>query len=73
MNTGYQNAVIDLLRHGEVAGEKGLYGFTDIAVSERGWQQMQLATNIDLQYQQVISSPSNDVCALRKIFANATS
>ncbi len=57
MNTGYQNAVIDLLRHGEVAGEKGLYGFTDIAVSERGWQQMQLATNIDLQYPQVISSP----------------
>lgn len=57
MNSVYQNAVIDLLRHGEVAGEKGLYGFADVAVSERGWQQMQLATNIDLQYQQVISSP----------------
>lgn len=57
MNNTYHSATIDLLRHGAVAGEAGLYGHTDIAVSETGWQQMQQSVNIDLQYQQVISSP----------------
>ncbi|TXH63834.1 MAG: histidine phosphatase [Tolumonas sp.] len=57
MNTHYQRAIIDLLRHGTIAGDPGLYGHTDIPVSESGWQQMQQSVNVDLQYQQVVSSP----------------
>jgi alpha-ribazole phosphatase len=57
MSHSYQNAAIDLMRHGAVTGDAGLYGRTDIALSESGWQQMQQAVNIDLQYQQIISSP----------------
>ena len=57
MNNVYQSATIDLLRHGAVAGDAGLYGHTDIPVSESGRQQMLQSVNIDLQYQQVISSP----------------
>jgi alpha-ribazole phosphatase len=57
MNNVYQNATIDLMRHGAVAGDAGLYGRTDIALSEQGWLQMQQSVNIDLQYQQVVSSP----------------
>ena len=57
MNNVYQSATIDLLRHGTVAGDAGLYGHTDIPVTESGQLQMQQSVNIDLQYQQVISSP----------------
>ncbi len=57
MNNVYQSATIDLLRHGTVAGDAGLYGHTDIPVTESGRLQMQQSVNIDLQYQQVISSP----------------
>ena len=57
MNSSYQSAIIDLLRHGTIAGDPGLYGHTDIALSESGWQQMQQSVSIDLQYQQVLSSP----------------
>lgn len=57
MNNGYQSATIDLLRHGTIAGDAGLYGHTDIPVTESGRLQMQQSVNIDLQYQQVISSP----------------
>lgn len=57
MNIPYQRAIIDLLRHGAIAGDPGLYGQTDVPVSECGWQQMLQSVNVDLQYQQVISSP----------------
>lgn len=57
MNSSYQSAIIDLLRHGTVAGEPGLYGHTDIALNESGLRQMQQSVSVDLQYQQVISSP----------------
>ena len=57
MNNVYQSATIDLLRHGTVAGDAGLYGHTDIPVTESGRLQMQQSVNVDLQYQQVISSP----------------
>jgi len=57
MNNVYQNATIDLMRHGAVIGDTGLYGRTDIALSEQGWLQMQQSVNIDLQYQKVVSSP----------------
>ena len=57
MNSSYQSAIIDLLRHGTIAGDPGLYGHTDIALSESGWRQMQQSVSIDLQYQQVLSSP----------------
>ncbi|WP_024870845.1 alpha-ribazole phosphatase family protein [Tolumonas lignilytica] len=57
MNSPYQSAIIDLLRHGSVAGDAGLYGHNDIALSEVGWQQMQQSVNVDLQYQQIFSSP----------------
>ncbi len=57
MNSSYQSSIIDLLRHGAIAGDAGLYGHTDVALSESGWRQMQQSVNIDLQYQQVISSP----------------
>ena len=57
MSSRYQNAMIDLLRHGAVDGEPGLYGWNDIPVSEIGRQQMLQSTAVDLQYQQVFSSP----------------
>lgn len=57
MNKVYQNGIIDLLRHGSINAIPGLYGHTDIDVTETGWQQMQQSVFIDLQYHQVISSP----------------
>ncbi len=57
MSSRYQNALIDLLRHGAINGEPGLYGWNDIPVSEIGRQQMLQSTAVDLQYQQVFSSP----------------
>lgn len=57
MNNPYHSATIDLLRHGSIAGNPGLYGHTDIPLSESGWQQMQQSVNVDLQYQQTICSP----------------
>lgn len=73
MNSTYQSATIDLLRHGAVAGEAGLYGHTDIPVSESGWQQMQQAVNIDLQYQQIISSPLQRCLRFAKDYSNRQS
>lgn len=57
MSSGYQNALIDLMRHGAIAGEPGLYGWHDVPVNETGRLQMRQSTGIDLQYQQVYSSP----------------
>lgn len=49
---------IDLLRHGECEGGHIYRGSTDVALSETGWQQMQVsADHIAGQWQQVVSSP----------------
>jgi alpha-ribazole phosphatase/probable phosphoglycerate mutase len=50
--------IIDLLRHGDVAGGKRLLGRTDEPLSKLGWQQMrEISCHADLPWQKIISSP----------------
>lgn len=49
--------VIDLLRHGEVAGGKMYRGQLDDPLTERGWQQLRHTTVNKQAWQQIISSP----------------
>ncbi len=46
---------IDLLRHGETQAGRCFLGSTDALLSDKGWQQMKLATGI--HYQKIITSP----------------
>jgi len=48
---------IDLLRHGEAAGGEIFRGSTDVALTEKGWQQMQSAIAEQDHYDHIISSP----------------
>jgi len=53
---------IDLLRHGECQGGEIYRGTTDVALTERGWQQMESSLHIDVAHaetpwQRIVSSP----------------
>lgn len=47
---------IYLLRHGETTAGAAFIGSTDAALTEQGWQQMQLAVN-NSHFERIISSP----------------
>lgn len=47
---------IHLLRHGQVDGPSAMYGRTDVALTDIGWQQLEQATR-GLKPDRVISSP----------------
>lgn len=50
--------VIDLLRHGEVAADGWAFrGSTDIALSERGWEQMRTTSTGFEHFDHIVSSP----------------
>jgi len=50
--------LIDLIRHGEPEGGSMYRGHSiDDPLSEKGWQQMRSATNGDVPWQHIISSP----------------
>ena len=50
--------IIDCLRHGECEGGEIYRGSTNVALSERGWQQMQQSVDkVSGQWQVVVSSP----------------
>jgi alpha-ribazole phosphatase len=52
------DTLIDLVRHGQIDGPSALYGLTDVALTEQGWQQLQQATAaITPTPQRIISSP----------------
>ncbi|WP_369854623.1 histidine phosphatase family protein [Candidatus Thalassolituus haligoni] len=55
MTTG--DTIIDLVRHGAVAGEPALYGSTDVALSNAGWQQLERAFAAISAPVSVVSSP----------------
>lgn len=48
--------LIDLVRHGRPDGASALYGHTDVALSEQGWQQLRRACS-GLTPTRVLSSP----------------
>jgi len=50
--------LLDLLRHGEVQGGARFRGDQDDPLSERGWEQMRLATESACDWTEIISSPS---------------
>lgn len=54
---------IDLLRHGELQGEKVYCGITDRKLTDYGWQQMREACQNQTHWQKIISSPLSR-CAL---------
>ena len=49
--------IIELLRHGEVEGKDVFRGSTDTELSDKGWMQMQSATQDKCHWDRVISSP----------------
>ena len=51
------DTIIDLLRHGKVAGKPALYGRTDIAMSDLGWQQTRQALDSYPAPARLITSP----------------
>ncbi len=51
------DTVIDLIRHGEPEGGRMFRGVTDHPLSERGWEQMRLASASESGWQAVVSSP----------------
>jgi len=55
-NSSMKKIIIDLLRHGDVAGGKKLLGSTDIPLSDLGWKQMSEKTRVHLPWQKIISS-----------------
>lgn len=48
---------IDLLRHGACEGGDIYRGRTDVQLSAQGWQQMEQAVSIALDWQRIITSP----------------
>ncbi len=51
---------VDLLRHGECEGGDIYRGRIDVALTERGWQQMQASVDglgVDTTWQRIVSSP----------------
>jgi alpha-ribazole phosphatase len=50
-------AIIDLLRHGETTAGHRFIGSTDVALTEKGWQQMHNAVSSDHDYDAVVTSP----------------
>lgn len=48
--------IIDMLRHGDT-GAKGFCGSLDMPLSETGWQQMRIATEVNVGWQVILSSP----------------
>ena len=53
----YTVTTIDLLRHGKPEGGEIFRGFTDVPLTEEGWQQMRSALEGLSGWQQVVSSP----------------
>ena len=51
------DTVIDLIRHGEPEGGRMFRGVTDHPLSDRGWEQMRLASASESGWQAVVSSP----------------
>jgi len=49
--------IIDLLRHGETTAGHRFIGSTDVALTEKGWQQMHKAIQLAHDYDAVITSP----------------
>jgi len=47
----------DILRHGELQGEKSYCGVTDRKLTEQGWQQMQNACQKNNNWRKIVSSP----------------
>ncbi|GLR71611.1 alpha-ribazole phosphatase [Agaribacter marinus] len=64
------NTTIDLLRHGDVAGKSALYGHTDVALSDDGWQKMQSQTESLPIPDVIISSPLSRCYAFAKNTGN---
>lgn len=62
------HCTIDLLRHGDT-GVNGFCGSLDVPLSERGWQQMHNATQVDFSWQAIISSPLCRCAEYAKAFA----
>lgn len=48
---------IDLLRHGDVVGGSKYRGHLDEPLSELGWQQLRKSTEINQDWQKIVSSP----------------
>ncbi len=57
MIDNYAVTTIDLLRHGKPEGGDIFRGFTDVALSDEGWQQMREAVEHAAGWTQVVCSP----------------
>lgn len=61
--------IVDLLRHGDT-GMKGFCGSLDVPLNETGWQQLRRATQGDLHWQAVVSSPLRRCAEFAKVYAD---
>lgn len=62
--------LVDLLRHGEVAGRECFRGSTDEPLSSNGWQQMQRAVALNAPWQRLLSSPLRRCAEFAEQLAN---
>ena len=65
----HSTTVIDLLRHGEVAGGEVFRGSSDDPLTDTGWQQMQDAIEGEAGWDVILSSPLQRCCEFAESLA----